>query len=212
MILKTIVVGPLQCNCIILGCEDTREAVIVDPGDEAERILKYITQHKLRIQRIIHTHAHVDHLGGTYAIQKATHSEILFHQDDLPLFEHLESQALMFELEIEPPSKVDKFIGEGDAISCGMYTLRVIHTPGHSPGSVCFYLFSEDEKRHILFSGDTLFFGGIGRTDLWGGSFEQLMASVKDKLFILPDETIVYPGHGQITTIGEEKQYNPFLS
>jgi len=213
MLLENIIVGPLECNCIILSCEKTKEAVVIDPGDEANRILRFINQHNLCVKHIIQTHAHVDHIGGAKALKDATEAEILLHQDDLWLFENLQMQAFMFGLEIEPPSKIDRFIQEDDKIAFGSYKMRVIHTPGHSPGSVCFYMsFSlRRDEQHILLSGDTLFWRGFGRTDLWGSSTEKILESIRAKLFVLPDDTIVYPGHGPMTTIGEEKRDNPFL-
>jgi len=209
MILKTLVVGELQCNCIILGCEKTEESVIIDPGDEPERILKIVSEHKLNVKQLLQTHAHIDHIGGAKGIIETTGAPILLHKNDQFLFDNLQTQAYRFGLEIDEPSRVDKFIAEDDEIVFGKDKMRVIHTPGHSPGSVCFHI---DGEQSILLSGDTLFCRSIGRTDLFGGSFEQIIESIRNKLFKLPDDTVVYPGHGPGTTIGDEKRYNPFLA
>ena len=209
MFLENIVVGSLECNCIIFGCKKTKEAVVIDPGDEATRILNCLKQSGFHLKHILQTHAHIDHIGGAKELQEAAQTEVLLHQSDLLVLASLQMQAFMFDLENKPPPKINRFIKEGDIITVGNYEMRVIHSPGHSPGSVCFYM-SCDEK-HILFSGDTLFYRSIGRCDLPGGSYEQLMASIRDKLFVLPNDTIVYPGHGPMTTIGEEKEDNLFL-
>lgn len=213
MFLENLIVGPLECNCIIFGCKKTKEAVVIDPGDEATRILNCLNQNGLHLKHILQTHAHIDHIGGAKDLQKATQTEVLIHQSDLLVLASLQMQALMFGLETKTPPKINRFIKEDDKITVGDYEMRVIHSPGHSPGSVCFYILRSvnGDEKHILFSGDTLFYRSIGRYDLPGGSYEQLMASIRDKLFVLPDDTIVYPGHGPMTTIGEEKQDNPFL-
>ena len=213
MFLENLVVGPLECNCIIFGCNKTKEAVVIDPGNEATRILNCLNQNGLHLKHILQTHAHIDHIGGAKELQEATQTEVLLHQSDLLVLASLQMQAFMFVLETKPPPKINRFIKEDDKITVGTYEMRVIHSPGHSPGSVCFYILCSmnNDEKHILFSGDTLFYRSIGRYDLPGGSYEQLMASIRDKLFVLPDDTIVYPGHGPMTTIGEEKQDNPFL-
>lgn len=213
MFLENLVVGPLECNCIIFGCKKTAEAVVIDPGDEATRILNCLEQNGLHLKYILQTHAHVDHISAAKDLQEAAQTEVLLHRGDLLLLDSLPMQAFMFGLEIKPPPKINRFIKEDDIIIVGVYEMRVIHSPGHSPGSVCFYMphsVNGDEK-HILFAGDTIFYRSIGRYDLPGGSYEQLMTSISEKLFVLPDDTIVYPGHGPMTTIGEEKQDNPFL-
>ncbi|HIE27137.1 TPA: MBL fold metallo-hydrolase [Candidatus Poribacteria bacterium] len=209
MFLENLVVGPLECNCIIFGCKKTEEAVVIDPGDEATRIVNCLNQSGLHLKYILQTHAHVDHISAAKDLQEATQTEVLLHRDDLLLLDSLQMQAFMFGLEIKPPPKINRFLKEDDIIAVGAYEMRVIHSPGHSPGSVAFYMcFVNGDEKHILFAGDTIFYRGIGRYDLPGGSYEQLMTSIRDKLFVLPDDTIVYPGHGPMTTIEEEKQYN----
>ncbi|MCZ6679279.1 MAG: MBL fold metallo-hydrolase [Candidatus Poribacteria bacterium] len=207
MILESLVVSPFQSNCWILGCEETRAGVVIDPGDEAERILKVVEAHKLTLKYLIHTHGHLDHVSATAAIQRETGAPVLIHEADGMLLDHLSAQGMMFGIAAPEPPAVDQYIREGDRISFGQYTLSVIETPGHSPGGICLKL--EDEG--LLFAGDTLFQGSIGRTDLWGASYEQLMDSIRDQLMPLDDETIVHPGHGPSTTLGREKRENPFL-
>lgn len=209
MILKTLAVGAFQSNCIIIGCEETKESVVIDPGDEPDRILKSVAENNLNVRQIVQTHAHIDHIGAAKNIIEATGAPLLLHKKDQFLFDNLQTQADMFGLDVDEPDEIDKFIGEDDEITLGKYKMRVIHTPGHSPGSVCFHLAGEQS---ILISGDTLFCQSIGRTDLPGGSSEQIIKSIRNKLFKLPDDTVVYPGHGSRTTIGDEKRYNPFVA
>lgn len=213
MIHEILPVGLLQCNCHIVGDPTTREAIVIDPGDEVERILKSIARHKLKVRAILNTHAHIDHVGGLKKMRAATGAPVLLHQEDLDLYRALEMQARWIGFAAPEVTEIDEFLKEGQSVRWGGYELRVIHTPGHSKGSVCLYV--PVNTAHIdgpvLFAGDTLFAGSIGRTDLWGGSFEEIMRSLRGKLMALPEETIVYPGHGGVTTIGEEKQSNPFL-
>jgi glyoxylase-like metal-dependent hydrolase (beta-lactamase superfamily II) len=205
MIFETLVVGPLQCNCIIVGCEQTHEALVVDPGDEVDRILGVLDYHGLKVAAILHTHAHFDHVGATKPLKDATGAPVYMHKEDLFLYQHLAEQVAMFGLKTPESTNIEHWFKEGDDVRAGTVSAQVLHTPGHSPGSVCFQLSDK------LLSGDTLFAGGIGRTDLWGGSYEQIIQSIRTKLLTLPDDTEVYPGHGPPTTIGREKQYNPFL-
>src|SRR5229473_667316 len=229
----TIPVGILQCNCSIIGDPNTREALVVDPGDEVTRILDLIGRHKLIIKVIVSTHAHIDHVGGLSKLHQYTGAPVLMHRDDLPLYQAMDEQAAF--LGVHPPdlTDIDQLLKEGDVLHWGRFEAQVIHTPGHTPGSVSLYLaqnagkitvpkdsekddVSEDSEKIILpapqlFSGDTLFAGSIGRTDLWGGSMEQIMDSLRTKLMHLPDETVVHPGHGPVTTIGNERHLNPFL-
>ena len=205
MIFETFAVGPLQCNCIVVGCEQTREALVIDPGDEVDRILKVLNHHNLRVIGILHTHAHFDHVGATKPLKEATGSPAYMHKEDLFLYEHLAQQVAMFGLKAPESTNIEQWFKEGDVVKAGTLAAQVLHTPGHSPGSVCFSLPGK------LLSGDTLFAGSIGRTDLWGGSYEQIIQSIRTKLLVFPDETEVYPGHGPSTTVGREKQYNPFL-
>jgi len=218
-------VGMLQCNCHIIGDPKTREALVIDPGDDAERILEIIHRHKLRVTAIVITHTHIDHVGGLRRLQEATGAPTRMHADDLELYRMLDVQAAW--IGWKPPEKVEvgELLREGDAVRWGRYEAQVLHTPGHTQGSVCLYMPSEipgpqaaavvpnssEREPGRLFAGDTLFAGSIGRTDLWGGSFETIIRSLKGTVLELPDETIVYPGHGPSTTIGEERESNPFL-
>lgn len=208
MIHEILPVGILQCNCSILGDEKTGEAVVIDPGDEIERVEEILRQHKLRARYIVATHAHIDHVGGIEKLKKATGAAVMMNEADLPLYQNLALQAAW--LGVAPPGavEVDQFLKSGDKVKCGLHSLEVLHTPGHSPGSLCLHLPSETP---IIFSGDTLFQSSIGRTDLWGGSFEEIIRSIRDSLLVFPDETRVFPGHGPATTIGEERESNPFL-
>ncbi len=206
IILECLVVPPFQSNCWILGCEETREGVVIDPGDEAG-ILKTLKAHKLTPKYLIHTHGHLDHVSATAAIQRETGAPVLIHEADQIFLDNLTLQGTTFGLSAPESPTVDQYIHEGERISFGQFTLSVLETPGHSPGGICLKL--EGEK--ILFVGDTLFQGSIGRTDLWGGNYEQLLDSIRGKLWPLDDNTVVYPGHGPSTTIGAEKRENPFL-
>jgi hydroxyacylglutathione hydrolase len=212
----TIPVGMLQCNCTILGDPASREALVIDPGDEVNRILDLIGRHKLKVQAIVSTHAHIDHVGGLSKLHKYTGAPVLMHREDLPLYQAMDIQAGF--LGIAPPeiTNVDHLLKEGDTLHWGSCEARVMHTPGHSPGSVCLYVPPDAGEITLaspqLFAGDTLFAGSIGRTDLWGGSMDQILESIREKLMQLPDSTVVYPGHGPVTTIGKERHSNPFLT
>ncbi len=212
----TIPVGLLQCNCSIIGDPVTREALVLDPGDEINRLMELLGRHKLQVKAIVCTHAHIDHAGGLKKLHNYTGAPVLMHRDDVPLYQAMEMQAAFLGVEPPPLTEVHQFLREGDSLQWGNLQAQVIHTPGHSPGSSCLYMPPESGKVAIvapqLFAGDTLFAGSIGRTDLWGGSMEKMMDSLIHKLLALPDETVVYPGHGQPTTIGEERQSNPFLT
>ncbi len=205
MIINNIVVGPLEVNCYILGCEDTKEAAIIDPGDNADEIIKVLEKADLKPVYIINTHAHFDHIGSVSAVQEHYNIDFLLHEEDLFLVNNTSTQAKAFGFDPIPKPDVNKFVNDGDKISLGNKVIDVIHTPGHSPGCVC-YLIDNN-----VFVGDTLFAGSIGRSDLPGGSHETLINSIKEKLFPLEDSTIVYPGHGPSTTIDAEKKHNPFL-
>ena len=208
MIHEILPVGMLACNCSILGDEVTGEAVVIDPGDDVGRVLEILAGHKLRAKYLVATHAHIDHVGGIEKLQRATGAAVLMHQADLPLYRNLAMQAEW--LGVHPPGvvDVDQFLREGDSLRCGSLALEVLHTPGHSPGSLSLHLPGEQSR---IFSGDTLFQGSIGRTDLWGGSFDEILRSIRSRLLIFPDVTPVFPGHGLPTTIGEEREANPFL-
>lgn len=209
MILESVAVGPLQCNCYILGCEETREALLIDPGEEADLILPLIAKHRLNVRYILSTHAHIDHVGDLEKMKDATGAQALLHEKDLVLYQNLPIQAAWLGVPIPPSITIDNFIADHDELRFGKHTGDVLFTPGHTPGSICLHLREGSGK---LFSGDTLFYRSIGRTDLWGGSQETIFRSLREKLLALEDKTVVYPGHGQPTTIGEERRMNPFLS
>jgi glyoxylase-like metal-dependent hydrolase (beta-lactamase superfamily II) len=208
MIHKVFPVGMLACNCSILGDESTGEAIVIDPGDQIDQVLQILAKHHLRAKYIVATHAHIDHVGGFKKLKAASGAPVLMHQNDLALYQNLAVQAEYLGVATPAITDVDEFLKEGDSLHCGALTLEVLHTPGHSPGSVSLYLPGEAER---ILSGDTLFQGSIGRTDLWGGSFDQILRSIHNRLLIFPDETPVFPGHGLPTTIGEERESNPFL-
>jgi len=208
MIHEILPVGMLACNCSIVGDEETGEAIVIDPGDEIERVQEVLARHKLRAKYIVATHAHIDHVGGLEELKRATGAAVLMHVGDLPLYRNLAMQAEWLGLIPPGVADVDQFLKEGDALRFGSHVLEVLHTPGHSPGSLSLHLPGEQEK---IFSGDTLFQGSIGRTDLWGGSYEEILRSIHNRLLIFPDETPVFPGHGPATVIGEERETNPFL-
>ena len=198
----------LACNCSILGDETTGEAVVIDPGDDIERVQRVLAQHHLHAKYIVATHAHIDHVGGIEKLKQATGAGVLMHHADLPLYRSLAQQAEWLGVPSPGVADVDQFLQEGDTLRCGALTLQVLHTPGHSPGSVSLHLPGENQR---IFSGDTLFQGSIGRTDLWGGSLEEILRSIRERLLIFPDQTPVFPGHGAATTIGTERESNPFI-
>jgi hydroxyacylglutathione hydrolase len=207
MILETFPVGPLHCNCTILGDEITHEAVVVDPGDNIPEILSRLQKHGLTLRQIIVTHAHIDHVGGAALLRKSTGAPVVMNQRDLELLGMMEMQAGW--LGIPTPQVAPPDASAEDGLTVGLATLpaQVLHTPGHTPGSICLLLPDHD----LLLAGDTLFAGSIGRTDLPGGDGRQILRSLRERLLALPDSTRVLPGHGPETTIGEERQSNPFL-
>lgn len=207
MIHEILPVGPLQCNCSIIGDETTREAMVIDPGDDIEDVLAVVRKHNLKVKQIVVTHAHIDHVGGAMKLRAATSAPILLNQNDYGLLKMLDVQAAW--IGVAPPGRVeiDRSVSTGEMLAAGSHVAQVLHTPGHSEGSICLYF--EPEKK--LIAGDTLFAGSIGRTDLPGGSMQKIMRSLRDTVLALPDETMVVPGHGELTTIGEERQSNPFL-
>jgi len=211
----TLPVGMLQCNCTIIGDPLTREALVIDPGDEVTRIMDLLGRHKLTVKAIVSTHAHIDHVGGLSKLHRFTGAPVLMHQEDLPLYQAMEMQAAFLGVAAPEITSIDDWLKEGDTLRWGDYEARIIHTPGHTPGSVCLYVPQEAGTIKLvapqLYAGDTLFAGSIGRTDLWGGSMDQIMDSLRGKLLQLPDTTIVYPGHGPTTTIRNERHSNPFL-
>lgn len=205
MIIKIIPVGPIMANCIILGCEETHEAVVIDPGDEHEKILETLSDTELTVKFLINTHGHFDHVGANRSMKQATGAPILIHALDAPMLGHLASAAASFGLRSENSPPPDRTIDDGDIITFGNISLKVIHTPGHSPGGICLH------TDGVLFVGDTLFSGSIGRTDLPGGNFQTLKESIQKKLFPLGDDIQVFTGHGPSTTLGREKRHNPFV-
>jgi hydroxyacylglutathione hydrolase len=207
MIHEIFPVGPLQCNCSIIGDETTREAMVIDPGDDIENILALIAKHKLQVKQIVVTHAHIDHVGGAMKLRAATGAPILLNQNDYALLKMLDEQAAWIGVETPGPVEIDQSLTTGDTVKAGRHTAGVLHTPGHTEGSICLYF--PAEKR--LIAGDTLFARSIGRTDLPGGSMEKIMQSLHGTIMALPDDTVVIPGHGPLTTIAEERESNPFL-
>jgi hydroxyacylglutathione hydrolase len=207
MIHEILPVGPLQCNCSVIGDEASREAMVIDPGDDIDDVLTIIRKHRLVVKQIVITHAHIDHVGGAMKLRAATDAPILINQNDYALLKMLDVQATWLGMKSPGKVEIDQSLEQADTIKAGSIVANVLHTPGHTEGSICLYF--PDEKK--LIAGDTLFSGSIGRTDLPGGSFEKIIDSIYEKLLPLPDETLVIPGHGSSTTIGDEREHNPFL-
>jgi glyoxylase-like metal-dependent hydrolase (beta-lactamase superfamily II) len=207
MILETFPVGPLQCNCTILGDEEAGEAIVIDPGDEVGRIHKRLTELGLKLKQILVTHAHIDHVGGALKLKRLTGAPILLNENDLPLLKMMEMQAGWLGIETPEIAPPDANLTDGLVVGLERYPATVLHTPGHTQGSVCLHF----APLNMLIAGDTLFAGSIGRTDLPGGNSRQIMDSIHSRLLALPEETKVLPGHGPATTIGEERTSNPFL-
>ena len=207
MILETFPVGPLQCNCTILGDEETREAIIVDPGDEIGRIHRRLSELGLKLKQILITHAHIDHVGGALKLKALTGAPIYLNEGDLPLLQMMAMQAAWIGIETPETAPPDEALVDGAQVGLENFRAQVIHTPGHTQGSVCLHF----APMKMVLAGDTLFAGSIGRTDLPGGNFEQIIDSIQSRLLSLPDETKVIPGHGPATTIGSERETNPFL-
>jgi len=205
MIHDSVTVGKVQCNCYILGCEKTREGVIIDPGGDADLILEIVKRHNLSIRYIILTHGHFDHIEGLSDLIRSIKAPVMLHEGDVFLYDHLDAQGQMFGFDLAPAPPFDRTVEEGDRFSFGDYTIEVLHTPGHSPGSISLLCDSS------VYTGDTVFAGSIGRTDLTGGSHDTLVKSARLKIMSLDDATKLYPGHGESTTVGYEKRYNPFI-
>jgi hydroxyacylglutathione hydrolase len=212
MILETQAVGPFFKNGFVVGCETTREAVLIDPGDEVKALLSFAERNTLTIRHILLTHAHVDHVTGVAAAKRALGVPVHLHRDDLFLYERAVPSGAQFGLDVEPQPPIDAFFEAGEVIAFGGYEARPHHTPGHCPGGVCLQIGRKGESGRDLFVGDTLFAGSIGRTDLPGGDYATLIASIKTVLFAFGDDAVVYPGHGPTTTIGQERRTNPFLT
>ena len=207
MILEKIIVGPFQENCYVVGDEDTGSAALIDPGDEATRIALAVEQTNLEIGQIILTHAHIDHIGAVAQLADEYACPVLIHAEAEPMLKQAPTQAMMMGLKFSKVPNVDRHIEDEEVLEVGGLSLRSLYTPGHAPGHLAFYIESEG----VVLAGDALFAGSVGRVDLPGGSMEVLMKSIQERLLTLPDETVVHPGHGPETTIGNEKSYNPFL-
>ena len=208
MIMETFAVGPLQCNCTLLGDEDAGEAIVVDPGDEINRIYSRIAELGLKLKQILVTHAHIDHVGGALKLKGLTGAPILLNQNDLPLLKMMDAQAAWVGVPTPEVTAPDASLEDGMQVGLERYPAHVLHTPGHTQGSVCLHF----EPLKLVIAGDTLFAGSIGRTDLPGGNSHQIIESIESRLMALPDETRVLPGHGSATTIGAERNSNPFLN
>jgi glyoxylase-like metal-dependent hydrolase (beta-lactamase superfamily II) len=207
---ETFPAGPLQCNCTILACGDTKEAVVIDPGGELDRIAEIVAHYDLTVRAIIHTHAHLDHIFGTRDVKESHGGAICLHRGDLFLYDGIAMQAAMFGWKVRPAAPVDRFVDDGDVIEFGKRSALVVHTPGHTPGSICFEVAVAGE-RPLLFAGDTLFKRSVGRTDLPGGDARQLARSIKERLYSRDLDAMVIPGHGPTTTLGDEAKANPFV-
>ena len=207
IIVEIIPVGPLQCNCTILGDLVSRKAIVVDPGGDAEILLERLVELDLQVERIIHTHAHLDHFLASGKMKEATGAKLALHREDLFLWDMLEDQCRMFGIPFEPSPPPDQWLENEEEINLNDIQGKALHTPGHTPGSMCFLF----ESQKLLIAGDTLFQGSIGRTDLWGGDFKKIEKSIQEKLYTLDEETSVITGHGESTSIGHEMRANSFV-
>ena len=205
MRIESIPVGPLQVNCYLVICEETGQAAVIDPGDDGNRILAAVAAAGCDVQAVINTHGHFDHIGANAEVVEKTGVDLMLHADDVPLLRRAAQHAAIYGMTAVPSPEPTRVLADGDEIAIGNLMLKVIHVPGHSPGGICL------QVDGALFAGDALFAGSVGRTDLPGGSHEQLISGIRRKLLVLPDDTMVYPGHGPATTIGREKRHNPFL-
>jgi len=205
MIFKRFVVGPLEVNCYVIADEETKEGVVVDPGDNVDEIFSFVEKNGIKIKYIINTHCHFDHCGGNKKMKNLTNAELLIHEKEKPVLDRMDTSAQIWGFYVDRSPEPDRYLKDGEILKLGNLTIEVIHTPGHSPGGICLKI---DSK---VITGDTLFAGGIGRTDFPGGDYDTLMKSIKEKLFVLPEETEIYPGHGPSSTIRNEKYFNPFF-
>src|SRR5215471_2332134 len=209
MIIETLAVGPLGCNCSILVDDEAKKAIVIDPGGDFEEIRARLEQSGAKLEAIVHTHTHIDHVGATSPLSRWSAAAAQIHEADRFLYELLPIQAELLGLPLPEMCEMEGNLRDGTVVRAGAIELCVLHTPGHTPGSVSFFV--DDGADPIAFTGDTLFRRGIGRTDLWGGDTEQILRSLRDRLLTLPEQTTVVPGHGSATTIGEERRGNPFL-
>lgn len=209
MRVEMLTVGMFQSNCFIASCESTGEAIIIDAGEEGKRIVETVRAHNLDVKMIFNTHAHIDHVSGLSDVLEEIKVPVLMHKNDLSVYEAVAKQAVMFGLSAPSVPSIDRFVNEGDEISFGSHTGRVVNAPGHSPGGVLLVFDGEDPP--IAFVGDVLFQGSIGRTDLPGSNHQHMIDTLSNVIMKLPDDMIAYPGHGPETTIGREKRSNPFL-
>ncbi len=207
MIHEILPVGPLQCNCSIFGDEESREAIVIDPGDNIGEVLAILARHSLKVKAIVITHAHIDHIGGAAKLKAATGAPVQMNAKDQELYDHLDVQASWLRMETPEKTPIDIDVRDGDSLALGDAVFHVLHTPGHTQGSISLWIPAENK----LIAGDTLFRDSIGRTDLPGGDGREILRSIRDKLLTLPDEAVVVPGHGGGTTIGRERERNPFL-
>lgn len=209
LVVETFPVGPLSCNCSIVGSKETGEALVIDPGGDPEVILAKLKELGLEVKYLLHTHAHFDHVLGSRKMKESTGAKICLHKEDQWLYDNLEKQCRMFGFAPDEPLPVDHYLEDEESVKVGDVEATVLYTPGHTPGSLCY---SVNDGEPYLFSGDTLFSGSIGRTDLWGGSMDQIIKSINERLMVLEDETKVVPGHGPATSIWSEKTHNPFIN
>ncbi|MCL4226361.1 MAG: MBL fold metallo-hydrolase [Myxococcales bacterium] len=207
---ETFPAGPFQCNCTVLACAETRDAIVIDPGGELEHLAELIRHHDLTVRAIVHTHAHLDHIYGTRDVKEAHGGEVCLHPDDRFLYDGFAMQAAMFGWRPRPTTAVDRWLADGDAVAFGQRQALVVHTPGHTPGSVCFEVTAPGE-RPLVFAGDTLFRRGVGRTDLPGGDARALARSIKERLYTRDLDAVVVPGHGPETSLGDEARANPWV-
>jgi glyoxylase-like metal-dependent hydrolase (beta-lactamase superfamily II) len=210
LLLETFPVGDFQCNCSVLACGDTKEAMVVDPGGEHARILEIVKHYDLAVRWVVHTHAHLDHIAETRDVKEQAGGTIALHKDDLFLYDGFLMQAAMFGWRVRPVLPVEHWLQHDERLTFGKKSARVLHTPGHTPGSCCFEL--ESDGGPLLLSGDTLFQRSIGRTDLPGGDYQTIETSIRERLYTLDPSTRVIPGHGPATTIGDEARANPFVN
>jgi len=210
IVVETFPVGLLQCNCTILGDPVSKEAIVVDPGDEVEKVMGALERNGLFCRAIVNTHTHIDHVGANFELKSRTGALLMLHEADLPLYDNLRVQSEWMGGAVPPPVRadVDEHVHQGDKITAGGVSAEVLHTPGHTPGSICLHVGGGDP---LLLSGDTLFSGSVGRTDLWGGDFDLEIESIRTRLLVLDDRTKIIPGHGPSTTVGRERRHNPFL-